>query len=61
MELKVKVNTKSNYRGLNGQWLQVKEIVGRRVSCVTDGYMAIMDFTVDEVVEWSFPANGPQK
>ena len=56
MELKVKVNTKSNYRGLNGQWLQVKEVVGRRVSCVCADYRAVMDFTTDEVVEWSFPA-----
>lgn len=26
--MKAKVNTKSNYRNLNGQWLEVKEIVG---------------------------------
>lgn len=52
--MKVKVNTKSNYRNLNGQWLTVKEAIGTRVSCFVDteehGKVTI-DFNIKEVVE----------
>jgi len=34
--MKAQVKTKSNFRNLNGQWLDVKEIVGTRVSCIVD-------------------------
>lgn len=52
--MKAKVNTKSNYRKLNGQWLEVKEIVGTRVSCLVEteehGKVTI-DFNLKEVTE----------
>ncbi len=50
----VKVNTKSNYRNLNGQWLEVKEIVGTRVTCIVDTEersRVTIDFTLKEVTE----------
>jgi hypothetical protein len=46
-----KVNTKSNFKNLNGKWLNVTEIVGKRVSCKVDG--VTMDFDLKEVVEFS--------
>ena len=49
-----KVNTKSNYRNLNGQWLQVKEIAGTRVTCIveTEEYgKQLVDFHLKEVTE----------
>jgi len=52
--MKAKVNTKSNFRNLNGQWLEVKEIVGTRVSCVVEtkeyGKQTV-DFNLKEVTE----------
>ncbi len=47
--MKVKVNTKSNFRNLNGQWLKVIEIVGTRVTCSVE-HLTI-DFGLSEVVE----------
>jgi hypothetical protein len=52
--MKAKVKTKSNYRNLNGQWLDVKEIVGTRVSCIVntpDLGRQTIDFTLKEVIE----------
>ena len=57
----VKVNTKSNYRNLNGQWLEVKEIVGTRVSCVveTEEYgKQTVDFNLSEVTEMNTTGMG---
>ena len=55
--MKVKVNTKSNYKGLNGQWLNVQEISGTRISCLIffDEFQKelIVDFNIKEVVEFS--------
>lgn len=54
MKAKVKVNTKSNYRNLNGQWLRVKEIVGTRVTCIVeteDLGTQNVDFRLNEVAE----------
>ena len=52
--MKAKVNTKSNYRNLNGQWLEVKEIVGTRVTCIVEfaefGKQSV-DFNLKEVTE----------
>ena len=52
--MQAKIQTKSNYRNLNGQWLQVKEIVGTRVTCVveTEEYgKQNVDFRLNEVTE----------
>ena len=52
--MKAKVNTQSNYRNLNGQWLNVKEIVGTRVTCIVEfaefGKQSV-DFSLKEVTE----------
>ena len=52
--MKAKVNTKSNFRNLNGQWLEVKEVVGTRVSCIVEteehGKQTV-DFNLKEVIE----------
>lgn len=50
-----KIKTKSNYRKLNGKWLKVIEIVGKRVTCKV--YMeefnkyTNVDFTLNEIEE----------
>lgn len=49
--LKAKINTKSNFRNLNGFTLDVVEISGTRVSCIyfdRINYITI-DFTLQEV------------
>ena len=48
-----KIKTKSNFRNLNGQWLHVKEIAGKRVSCevVINGNSRTIDFQLSEVTE----------
>lgn len=55
--MKVKVSTKSNYRNLNGQWLEVKEIAGTRVTCIVNieglGIQSV-DFSLNEVVEMQY-------
>ena len=50
--MKVQVNTKSNYRNLNGQWLNVTEAIGTRVTVVVDfdEVPTTVDFTLKEVV-----------
>lgn len=52
--MRVKVRTKSNYRNLNDQWLELIEVVGTRVTIKTIfaefGTMTV-DFTLNEVVE----------
>ena len=52
--MKAKVKTKSNYRNLNGQWLEVKEIVGTRVTCIVTfaefGKQSV-DFQLKEITE----------
>lgn len=54
LQMKAKVNTKSNYRNLNGQWLEIKEIIGTRVTCIVElaefGKQSV-DFNLKEVTE----------
>lgn len=50
------VKTKSNYRNLNGVFLPVKEISGKRVSCVVyveeiDRNITV-DFTLSEIMQF---------
>lgn len=54
--LKVQVKTKSNVYGLNGQWLNVIEIVGNRVSvsATIHGRIHTVDFTTKEIAELSY-------
>jgi phage major head subunit gpT-like protein len=52
--MKVKVNTKSNYQNLNGQWLELREIVGTRVTCIVkfaEFGKQTVDFNLKEVTE----------
>lgn len=55
--MKVKVHTKSNYRNLNGKWLKVLQLAGKRVTCVVDlpdfGRQNV-DFTIDEIIAIGF-------
>lgn len=55
--MKATVKTKSNFYGLNGQTLEVKEIVGTRVSCVyfsEDLQKEItIDFSIKEITNFS--------
>lgn len=49
---KVRIDTKSNYRNLNGKVLEVKEEIGTRVSCdIVDecGRTLTADFSRSEV------------
>ena len=55
--MKAKIKTKSNFRGLNNSWLDVKEIVKNRVTCLVEDVMAYngkatVDFTLSEVLEF---------
>jgi hypothetical protein len=54
--MKAKIKTKSNYQNLNGQWLQVKEILGTRVTCLNFSQefqkMISIDFTLKEIAEF---------
>ena len=56
--MKAKINTKSNYRGLNGQWLEVTEIVGKRVTCEVFfdelGKTNSVDFELKEIEEMEY-------
>ena len=52
--LKAKVNTKSNYKNLNGQWLEVKEFLGTLVACIIvdeNGQIVTTDFNIKEIEE----------
>ena len=50
------IQTASNYRGLNGQSLQVMELAGKRVSCrvydADSNKFIIADFTLSEIQEF---------
>ena len=58
--MKAQIKTKSNYNNLNGQWLEVKEIFGTRVTCFVDtpeyGRMSV-DFTLKEVTAMEYNTN----
>ena len=55
--MKATVKTKSNFYGLNGQTLEVKEIVGTRVTCIyfsKELQLGItIDFSIKEIVSFS--------
>lgn len=47
-----KINTKSNYRNLNGKWLEVKQFLGTMVACSfysLDGIERTVDFNLSEI------------
>ncbi len=56
--MKVKIKTKSNYRNLNGQWLTVSEMLGKRVTCVIfdEGCAKkiSVDFNLSDVIEFDY-------
>ena len=64
--MNAKIQTKSNYKNLNGQWLEVHEIRGTRVSCIVkddeakDGQI-ISDFTLSEIVEMNLETQEERK
>ena len=51
-----KINTKSNYRNLNGTFQQVIEMVEKRVTCrvQVDGKMQTIDFDLSEITEFRY-------
>lgn len=50
--LTAQIQTKSNYRNLNGLWLQVTEMMNERVTCLAeiDGKMQKVDFHLSEII-----------
>lgn len=54
LKLQAQILTASNYRDLNHKWLDVKEIIGRRVTCVCVleeyGSDCNVDFSLNEVL-----------
>ncbi len=55
--MKALIKTKSNYKGLNGKWLDVKEIADTRVSCLhyCQEYKrwVTIDFNLGEIVQFT--------
>jgi hypothetical protein len=53
--MKAKVSTKSNYRNLNGQWVEIKEFLGTIISCIVFdeilGKHITVDFSLKEITE----------
>jgi hypothetical protein len=53
--MKAKVSTKSNYRNLNGQWVEIKEFLGTIISCIvfdeTLQKKITVDFSLKEITE----------
>jgi hypothetical protein len=54
--MEAKIKTKSNYRGLNGQFLKVHEIAGKIVTCEVfqeeHNKIFLVDFTLKEIEEF---------
>jgi len=54
--MQAKIKTKSNFQNLNGQWLQVKEVLGTRVTCLKFSQEfqknISIDFTLNEITEF---------
>ena len=46
-KMKAQVKTKSNFKNLNFQWLEVAEILGRRVSCFYFDHELNKKITID--------------
>ena len=55
---RAKINTKSNFRNLNGTIQNVYEIIGTRVTCLIkiDGRTQQVDFNVSEISEYFYNA-----
>ena len=51
-----KIETKNNFKNLNGKFYQVKQMVGTRVTCIVelDGKMTTVDFNLYEVKEFNY-------
>jgi len=51
-----KIKTKSNYQNLNGNFYQVVQMVGKRITCLCEieGRMINVDFHLSEIVEFNF-------
>ena len=53
--MKVLVNTKSNYKNLNGKWVTVKEFLGTVIACEIYceelGRMMTFDLSINEIKE----------
>ena len=54
--MKALIKTKSNYCDFNGQWLEIYEVKGKRVTCFIPKKLVVskttlVDFTLSEIVE----------
>ena len=52
LKFKAKINTKSNYRNLNGSWLPIIQFLGPEVSCRftdEDGIKRTTTFNLNEI------------
>lgn len=51
-----KIETKSNFRNLNGKFYQVIQMVGTRVTCICEieGKAVNVDFNLSEVVAFNY-------
>jgi ppGpp synthetase/RelA/SpoT-type nucleotidyltranferase len=47
-----KIKTKSNFRSLNGIWLEVESMNGKRVTCYFEDLK--VDFTLSEISEFKY-------
>jgi hypothetical protein len=47
-----KINTKSNFRSLNGIWLEVESMNGKRVTCYFEDLK--VDFSLKEISEFKY-------
>lgn len=47
-----KINTKSNFRSLNGMWMKVESMNGTRVTCYFNDLK--VDFTIKEISEFLY-------
>jgi hypothetical protein len=54
--ISAKIQTKSNFRNLNGYWLQVVEMSHTRITCIhnIDGKMTKIDFNLNEIVGFQY-------
>lgn len=54
--ISAKIKTKSNFENLNGKFLQVVQMSGKRVTCLCEieGRMVNADFDLSEIVEFNF-------
>jgi hypothetical protein len=56
--ISAQIQTKSNYRNLNGLWFQVTEMMNDRITCLVeiDGKLQKVDFNISEIKGFRYNA-----